>query len=547
MVDRATAQINKIAQAFNQASGSAGGLHSDMEKFHGQLQRIESMGNVGERIFHGAKDFLGEMLTPAKELTTQISRMSMASVSAVEQVKNLQAAWTTVQAVPESDIVGSLKRINEFSQILGRDQKGFAEARGLLTQSAKAQAVFLGLTGSEDQAEAQAFATIRMQEMRGKFKQEELFSALEKSAQAATAMQGMVLPTDKLQFIKYARQMKMSLDDDFIFGGGLDVLLMEMKNAHGGGTSTVGVMAQALGRTLIQGTMNKATHKALESFGLIGPSAQVTGTAGTTVLSPIKDAALLSQNPAEWIKKDFIPVLEARGYKTPEQQNLAIMQVMRGAGTFTSMIQELVNKHPAFEREHQNIARQMPLDKLYEVTGQTNPDVAFHALDNAWKDLRIAFAENIVPVVIPAIHELAAALQKFADYAKDHPDIGKVIIDTAIGLAAVGGTLAALGVAAGTVQGLMVIGSGLAAVGEASAMLASGALLPALGAALSGLAVPALVLTAALGGVYLAVTHWTEILQFAQDHIGALRLAWAGFLLVNPEIVFAIKSITWLT
>lgn len=559
--DQASGSLNNIANNFQRAQGSVNGMHGAVDTLHSKLHAINSMGNVGSQMFREAKDILGEMMTPAKEYTRQITLMNEAGLSQIDITKNIKSAWDAI-SIPGVTATGALEREAEFRQMLVATSHGKidmnkanVEARELLTPLLQARTLLMSQSGSEKVADQQTSAILKFSEMRGQQSIDQIKKNAEMLSIVAIATQGQVLPTQMLQAMKFMGGLKMTADDKML-STVLPELILEMKTSNGGGSSRAGVLMQSIGRTLGQGHMDKKLAGALEQLGLLNDGTMSTTTTNTIAggQNPIK--GFNPANPGEWVKNFLVPALEKAHPEIKGNQALTsatIMQVMSGSNVFTNAIQELANKQPAFAKLGTQESQVGGFDRAYMTAIQNDPMIAQIALKSSFDNLMTALAKGAIPVIIPLMNRLAETINQFARYSADHPEVGRILVDSIAGFGAFGLALKAISIPVEMVLGIMTIANGLKVLFTPISWLAEviGASLSydGLAALIGGIVAFAQLLpgigiaAAAIGGLTFAVTHWSNILTFATDHIGLIRAAFAAFLLVTPPVLFAVKAI----
>lgn len=519
--DRASSALGQMVSRMNQAETAADKFKNKIEQLHGHLTKIRQMGAVGADMFREGVHFIHSMLEPARELNREMTKMNLAGLQHAEIQKNLATAWQSTN-IAGATYAGSLERLGEFQAILGPSGGKLQEARDILEPALKAQFVLGSLTGDKDEAARQLQALVKISEMRGQLHSHQIVHNIEQGVKQAETSRGTVMPTDILGALKHARSTKMGLSDDVVFGGEFAEMIMEMKNGKGGGSSGVGVMYQAIARTLLQGQMSKKLATQLQGMGLLQGPMLPTTTTGTVAMKPgaVIDSANLMKDPSKWFMKHVKPLMGSDG-NDPAAASLWVMQHFGGAGTFVAGVQELMNKDPAFARFNEARKRTGTLNQSYDKARQS-ADGAATDFDSAVNKLQIAFTNNVLPQLVPAINTLADCIKKAADFAKEHPRIGQTVMGLAIGITALGGALKLISIPAEGILTFVELGKGLKSVG----ILLSGGM----GGGLIGL-VDSLVAVAwpflpwlagaaiGIGAIVLLVKNWNGIMKFASDHI----------------------------
>lgn len=455
LINKLSSQMSSVNASLRGAGKDVDHVHSKLQAFHSRLNAIRSFGSIGGELFREAAGFLGEIMEPAKEYHQQISLMNQAGLSHIEILKNIEKAKSAAFET-KTGYIENLRTLNDFRVVLGSSGKSLDEARELLKPFAQAQRIAQGASEDPNVGSQSAFAALKVAEMRGNYRTPaQITNELTEQMRALVATGGRVRPEDYLMVTKYLRQAKMTVNDEFMYKV-LPELIMENKTGKGGGASTVGMQVQAAYRQLVQGTMSRATAANLQAMGLLTGATLNTSTVGTQTIKGghVIGDQLFSSSPAAWVEQYLMPKLLdtpelKRGYAAGDKSalqavSLKVSQIFKGAGLATAFMQEIVAKMPQFEKfgyTADHLKGGGTLDSMSKNVTETSPNAALKGLQSAWENLRVAMGEQVIPVLIPAVNQLADTLNRAAKYIHGHPEIGKTISGAVVGIGKLGETI----------------------------------------------------------------------------------------------------------
>ena len=278
--------------------------------------------------------------------------------------------------------------------------------------------------------EAQLRDLERIIEMKGGFKSApDFLSQASMMQQVIASTGGMVKPTDYLNFIKTGVSGRLLSDKSFYYG--MEPLIQEM------GGNRVGTALMSAYANLGQGRTTVRAANEMMRLGILDPKmVEYTkiGTIKQVKPGALKGMDLFTSNPFEWLKTVLLPAMASKGI-TSEKAVLneisAIMTNRTGASLYSLMYlqQHKIEKAMAIS---QNAMTPAQMTKL----ALSTPEGAEMALGAAWKNLKTAAGEALLPIIIPALNKLASVLRFLGQWAYRHPRMFDALIYGFAGLSA---------------------------------------------------------------------------------------------------------------
>lgn len=483
LVSNVATGLAGMSRHFIQAGAHAKALQMELNR----LKALAMTGGIVTGVGLFGLHLMDKMLGPAEEYTHQLNVMNMAGFTHMEQVKAIGDAWQNTGKVITTTATDNLRSLLDLRNILGN----LGEAQAALPIISRIQAV-MGASTSEavsGNAKNFTFDIAKAADIAGYAKNPEEFQKFaENMARVIMATQGRVTPNAYLSVLKYARQARYSLNDDFLFHY-LPTLILENAGASGGGGGSrgVGPMIAAMFRVTNQGYISRQALPLLQSLGLVRGNPLGTTTTGTTVES-FKMPGLAGANPFEWAQKVLMPAMHRKygEHLTRQQIAYVVGQLFRGNQLAASAMTEFLVKPFNFERDKRLIEKTPTIAEAYKHAISNDPNTAAKALSAQWENLKISFMMGVVPVLIPLLVKLSHAFELLGKVMRDHPQITKAV---ALGLATLFATMglvigpllvlrASFGLLRLAVPGLTgsltQATSALGMLGKASALLAAG-------------------------------------------------------------------------
>lgn len=518
LIDHVTAAMANVNKALVMAQGNTTAFQKALEKTHTQMMRLQAMEFAGNQMFQGAAAGLNAMVEPAREYAHQLNIMKMNAMEFHDMQNQIKAAWDTSFTVPSTP-TENLQALTDMRTIFGGKQENLEEARHLLPTFKKIETIMAASAHDPNHSPAEAtnqiFAAVKAMEMRGKVRNPQEFEhGIEEMTRVMVATGGRVLPSDYQSMAKYARQMKLTLDDDFWFKVAPE-LILEMKSVGGGagGAGGPGAMINAFGRTFVQGIMTKATAAKLDDLGLLAGGSMDTNTTNT-IADGVVARDLAASNPERWVNEYLVPAL-LKAHPELEGDEMAInvaIADLRLQGLTGGLVGELHNKDAQFDKFADNLAKVGNIEQLYNQS-LDSPFAAQQALSKSWETLMLSLGEVMVPF-LPMINQFSAALRVMARVMKDNPWIPQLIVFGLMATAFVGGILAIVGAVGGLAIILPLLGIPAAAFGAVAEIV---------GLTIAGITLSLFAL-ANLGPVFL------------QPFVNAWNAAAYGFKMMGDEI-----------
>jgi hypothetical protein len=528
LIDKFSAGIGGLTRSLMSAQGAASGLH-------GKLAACQKSMLLGGAMIGAVAALAAPIIgatKAAEDYMHTINRMNSAGLSHKEVIESIGAAWKTTVKAPTSTATDNLKTILELRTILTHTKEAinflpaFATFRGALP--AVAEGKFKG------QEEGLAYSAMKAVDMMGRVgSRAEILSQVGQMFRVMEATGAKVMPQDYMTTLKYARQAKFGLNDDFLYRV-LPELILENKGGSSG-AGGVGPQLAALYRFGLGTKVNKQSAQLLKEMGMISRSSILKTTTSGTSVGPVLGIDVLSKNPIEWVSKTLIPHLAAK-FKIAQDDGDKLIQasnmVFRGNQLAANIAAEMIKKRVQYTRFGTLYKQTDSMDQAYQRGLANDPDTNYKALHASWENLKISLGQNVIPIIIPLTNRLATGLNAMGRFFQAHPGAAKATI----GIAALGSGLLIAGGAAHFAKGAF------GALGIA-AQLTTGPVGKATGALtglLSKVGAPGLLTNViSLGGKFLglglgigvvvyAIQHWDDIMKWCTDHIGLLKVGLAA-------------------
>jgi len=401
LLDGATRGLMGMSGMFLKLHGEADQLNRKMKELHSLSMRIAMSGAVA-----GAGGFglglIGRALKPGEDYTHQLVKMNMMGMDHLQIAQATAAAWRTTGQVIASNVNDNLRTFIDLRNVLGKGSHAVAA----LPVIARIQAVMSASTDRNIAGNSGTFGynIAKAADIAGYAKNPAQFEHFaNQMARVIIATQGRVTPMAYLQALKYARQSRYSLSDDFLFHY-LPTLIQENAGTSGGGGGSrgVGPMLAAMFRLTNQGYINKKSLPELAALGLVNPmSALNTTTMGTTVAA-MKGYQLAAANPLLWIQQYVMPAIHKLYGPHPSRQQLSYImgQLFRGNQMATAAFTEFAVKPFNFERDKRIIQHTLPIIAAYREALLHDPNLNRQALAAQWGNFKTALSNGVVPTLV---------------------------------------------------------------------------------------------------------------------------------------------------
>lgn len=430
LVDKVSSGLAVVARAFTQSQTAADALQNRLNKIHSTWQNAQIMAGAGMAIAAP----LIKAAHHGEEYLHVLNQMTSAGMSQREIAKSIGAAWETSGKIITSTATENLKVISDLRTVFG----DVNEAVEYMPTFAKMQGAYTSILEGKlaGQAETQSFAMAKAIDMLGHVKNKEEFDRAANSMFRVTeATQGRVLPSDYQNVLKYARQAKFGMSEDFLYKK-LPELIVENKggnNAAGG----VGPQLAALYRFGVQGIMNKQAAGRLQEMGMIPASSIMkTTTRNTTLKGGVLGSDTLAADPHLWVRDVLVPHLSKFNkidMKAPDASDKLITasnQVFKGNQGAAALVAEFIKKDFLFsDRGPRLFDKTATLDESYDNAMKNDPKANWKAFHASMENLLTVVGIEILPRVIPMINQFSQSIQQFSLYLKDNPGITKTLTE----------------------------------------------------------------------------------------------------------------------
>jgi hypothetical protein len=211
----------------------------------------------------------------------------------------------------------------------------------------------------------------------------------------------------------------------------MEPLIQEM------GGSRVGTGLMSAYNNLAQGRSTVRAAREMMKLGIIDPSMveyDKIGQVKSIHPGALKDMAGYTSNPYRWMQDTLLPAMRARGI-TSESGILAEMGALFGNRTASSLFSLMFLQQEKIAKNMKLSEGAMGTEDLVKLA-RSSPQGAEAALGKAWENLKIAAGEALIPIIIPALNELAGALRVVGHWAYAHPRMFDALIYGFAGLSA---------------------------------------------------------------------------------------------------------------
>jgi hypothetical protein len=421
---------NKVSHALGFIRSDLAKTDAEAKKLRATLGQINKLGIAG--VILGGAGYaglhaLGKTLDAAKEYQQAFAQMKSLNLGdAVNTQADKFARGSSVIGASATDLMRTTRDLTTVLGDFGMAQKlapGFAQLKFAN------QAVYGG--HGMDFNEGQLRALEKIIEMKGGFKSPQEFLAQASMMQQVIAgTGGMVKPNDYLAFIKTAGVAGRLLDNKSFYYG-MEPLIQEL------GGNRVGTGLMSAYNNLAQGRSTVRASTELMRLGLLDPKMvdyTKIGTIKQVRPGALKDTAGFGANPYGWMQDTLLPAMRSKGV-TSEQGVLQEMGVIFGNRTASSLFSLMFLQQEKIAKNMAMSQNAMGADQLVKLA-RTSPQGAEMALGKAWENLKIASGEALIPVIIPALNKLAAAIRVIGQWVYRHPRMFDALIYGFAGLSA---------------------------------------------------------------------------------------------------------------
>ena len=417
-------------------------------------QRLVTIGTGMTTAGVGGLMLFNRMSKPGEDYMGRVNQLKLAGLTEVEINDTLATSWQTTSKVITSSVNENIRAILDLRNVMGR----LDLAQMVLPSMQKAEEVFRA-SGMGEKSHDQAYDAIKVIDMLNKSTDVDAVERnLARMVRVAQVTGNRITPETFRMNLKYARQARGILDEDYIYGV-MPTLALDLLGRGGGSGSHggLGPMQAGFHKLFAQGVMGKGTatrlkmlgafdqramirdlknNGALKAMGFKGPNLArvIGGTAG-------KDFA---KNPYTLVHDWFLPLIAKRhGQVSDEKLKELINFYLAGAPQPTiDLVQQLATKKVQIERDMALYGTAPSMEQAYQDSLSGNPETARRALAAQWENVKVALTEKVLPHLLPLIIKTAENFNWLALKMREFPGltekVGLAFLGIS-GLLAVGG------------------------------------------------------------------------------------------------------------
>ncbi|MDA8231700.1 MAG: hypothetical protein M0006_10210 [Magnetospirillum sp.] len=399
-------------------------------KLKSTLNEIKLLGGIGMAMAgagYAGLHVLDKAYQAAKEYETAYGRFKSLNLGeAVNQDANKFAQGANLMGVTATELIGTMRTL---STIFGAGHYDIikAVAPTLAQMQFANKAVFQGHGRAFD--DKQMEDALKVIEMRGGWKSaDDLKRQLDMIQHVMSGTGGMVMPSDMLGFLKTGGTAAKNLNDQAFYYG-MEPLIQEM----GGGRAGTGLMSGY--QNLVLGKGTTAAAKELLRLHLVDVAKVEFDKIGHVKrIKPgaLKDGALYQSNPQAWLANDLLPTLAKDGIKI-DRKVIEEISYLFGNRTGAMLVATMFQQSDKIAKNVATDMQAMGVADLIKLARRT-PEGAEAALAASWMNLKIAAGESLIPIVIPALNDLASGLRHLGTWIEHHPVRFKYLVDGFAGL-----------------------------------------------------------------------------------------------------------------
>ena len=424
------ALTNQVSRGLMLIQGDLARTDATAKQLHATLRQIRLLG-VGGAIIGGVGyaglHALGKTLDAAKEYQQALAQFKSLNLGdAINSQADKFARGSSVIGASATDL---MKTTRDLTTVLGDFGLAKQLAPGFSQLKFANQAVYGG--HGMDFSENQLRSLEKIIEMKGGFKSpKDFLDQASMMQQVIAGTGGMVKPSDFLNFIKTSGVAGRLLDNKAFYYG-MEPLIQEM------GGNRVGTGLMSAYNNLAQGRSTVRASTELMRLGLIDPSMVEYTKIGT--IKQVRPGALkntdeLGANPYQWMQDTLLPAMRGKGM-TSENDILKEFPALLGNRTGAALFSLMFLQQEKIAKNMKLSQNAMGTDDLVKLA-RSSPQGAEMALGKAWENLKVATGEALIPLIIPALNGLAAALRAVGHWAYAHPRMFDTLIYGFAGLSA---------------------------------------------------------------------------------------------------------------
>lgn len=438
LINNASIALSAISADLMRVNKGTLGVQAGLAGIHTEMTKIKRLGMIGGVMAGAGFGMLSMLKGPLEEAKLFEQQMGKFKLFGMSDAQNEEAK----NFAKNMGIMGSSAREN---------LKIMTEAQGVFRESgmkgsealdgAKLAAPYLAkinfATSTLDEESAAKLKTsgkamMRYVEMRGGLQSAAKFNELANAGWKLTQTSGGAVDWEQLR--QYGARAGVS--GQYLSGEGLAMLepiIGELKGSTAGFASRtafnrlngiVKIPNQVAGELL----KNDIWDKSKVTLNSMGGIKSFNG-------NPLRDSALMMQNPVAFYEKDIKPMYDRQKLPPEERarQN-AMFFGSTGGAMFTLIDKQLATIHQSLD----SYRKAKTVDESYDTAGKTlaGGEKDLHA---KWKDAMLELGNTILPMATRAVKDLTVALKWFVDVTRNHPTLIKTL---AVGFVALGVALA---------------------------------------------------------------------------------------------------------
>jgi hypothetical protein len=460
LIDEVSMGLIGLAGKFSAFNKTVGQSKEELTKLETQLKSIKLLAFAGGAAMAagiGGLDLLSGPIKAAREYDLVFTKFKTLNLGDTVNAQADQfARGSNLMNVSAKELMGTLA---ESVGLFGT----YAEAQkhaGQLAQLGIANSMLFGgkIDGMD---EGSIRGLLKFMDRRGALGGDEkkYQATLNLAEKIVTGSGGFTQFKDLAAFSQMGGTAFRALSDEGIYN--MALLLQEQGGARAGTALMSGWQNLMAGRTPVK------TMYALADMGLGTIGEIVHGTVGgkqskSIVLENIKDSQLYQENPTEWYRSTFLPLLAEHGVKD-EAGILKWTNLLLSARTASGQASIMDTQTLQAIRDASLAKNAMGADDVIKKVGE-DPNSRWNDLSKKYQNMLVELGEAALPLVTKAMGGLLDVIRGITWLAREFPTTTKILVTAFAALAvsaAVGGAIA---LTAAGIQGLglaLKLGKGL--------------------------------------------------------------------------------------
>lgn len=434
--------INAVSPQLSILQKQFGMLGAEADAFALKLNKIKSMAMIGGVMFGAGAMGIGalvKMSKPAQDYLHQLNAMKLAGMTNLEITQATGAAWLNTQNNLTTTATGNLKALADLRQVLGDTHFTMAlEVMPLMTKietSLASEMPDKNIYGMDMVKQMSlALAQIGANENTKKFETQALLMG-----QAMVGTQMRVTPATYGYFFKKLQQTRYTLDDYFKYR--IAPTLLEESMAGGQGTRGVSYLTSQIRQSVawgVQGSVNRKSLIELGRLGLVDPNSAISTTTTGTTVDAFKNYKLLMKDSFSWFETTLKPaIIQLKGinfYKSNDDMVAYLLQLARGNAGFSGLMTEYYHKEDLLYKNALLYSRAAMGPQGYEMAAENDPQFAYYALGQQWKNLQTSLLIPVVKLLIPTLIVLTHEFSYLSNELIKFPAVAKYLVFSFLGL-----------------------------------------------------------------------------------------------------------------